>query len=214
MAKKPITPGTVFQAAQTPSAWLLSAERLSAAAEIIFCDQAAKEPAYAAAADSATQEAKAAAQAAADGTGHADIKCEEPNYVPGQMLYAFAIENALKGLAFVKHPNYANQSRLSRKLSTHNLTELAAEAGIVLTAEERPLLEKLSQLAEWAGRYPVALDLGRYRGNHPLGTVPESLLNWGAEHPKVRAFFTRAAEELRKALPKPPSRFGSIVAFK
>lgn len=213
MPNRPLTPGSVFQTAQSPVFWLLSAERLCDAAEIILQDQIRIEPAFLMAVDDAGLEAKAAALVAADGIGHAEIKCAEPNYVPGQLLYAFAIENALKGLIFARHPGYANTSRVSRRLTTHDLTKLAGMAGITLTAQEAPVVEALSHIAEWAGRYPVAIERERYVGKYPLGMQPEALLDWGAQHPIMRAFFSRVAGELRSALPTPPSRFGSVLAL-
>jgi hypothetical protein len=214
MPKKPLTPELIFEIKQQPSFWLLSAERLCAAAEIVLADQAKIEPAYNKAVDAAGREAEAAALTAADGIGHAEIKCEEPNYVPGQLLYAFAIENALKGLIFARHPNYANPSRLSRPLVSHDLVKMAGKADVLLTSQETPVLEALSQIAEWAGRYPLAVTREKYVGKYPLGMQPEALLDWGAQHPTMRAFFARVANELRQALPRTPSRFSTVVALR
>src|SRR5271166_2159157 len=86
-----------FKKAQEPSSWFLSAERLRDAAEIILGDRVKQEVPFFRAADEARTKAVAAASTAADGTAFAQFACEPPNYRPGQLLYAFAMENALKG---------------------------------------------------------------------------------------------------------------------
>src|SRR5690348_13882869 len=87
-----------FKAAQRPIAWLLSAERLRDAAEVICTHERAAEIPYFQAHTAAEKEA--AAEACSDGNdaGVAEIKAMPPNYPPAQLLYAFAIENVLKGL--------------------------------------------------------------------------------------------------------------------
>jgi hypothetical protein len=41
-------------------------------------------------------------------------------------------------------------------LATHNLIKLAEKAGFTVNVQERPVLEALTQLSIWAGRYRVA----------------------------------------------------------
>jgi hypothetical protein len=96
-------PEELFKAAQQPHAWLSTAEQLAAAAELILQDQVRHEAPYFRAYDAARQEALLAACASPEeGAGSAEIKCEPPNYLPAQMLYAFALENVLKGLLIAK----------------------------------------------------------------------------------------------------------------
>src|SRR2546425_4452739 len=86
-----------FKGAQSPVSWLSWAERLRDAAELIFASEAPKEVAYFQAYTEASNEALAKACAMPNGTGSAEIKCDPPNYLPGQMLCAFALENTFKG---------------------------------------------------------------------------------------------------------------------
>ncbi len=77
-------------------------------------------------------------------------------------------------------------------------------------AQELPLLEALSQLSIWAGRYPVA----RSQREFLVAQTPDSLLDYGSEHPTMRRFFERARLELERRLPRPRLRFGSVIVFR
>jgi hypothetical protein len=57
--------------------------------------------------------------------GAADIKAIAPNYPPAQLLYAYAIENVLKGLMVFKRPDLIQEHELHGELKTHDLNELA-----------------------------------------------------------------------------------------
>jgi hypothetical protein len=190
--------------------WFHSAQRLRDAAEIIIADQQSQERSYSLAVDEAVSKAKGAP----NGTS-VDILCRQPNYLPAQLLYAFAIENALKGLILVRNPGWIAPVRLSRRVKSHDLIVLANEAAFNLAALEAPVLEALSRIAEWIGRYPVAAALEDYEktGNpHPMTLVPEELLGWGSQHPIMRACFDRALEQLKQRLPREPKRFGVVIA--
>jgi hypothetical protein len=215
MAKKLTTPGSIYKAGQLPTAWLFSAEQLRDAAEVILRDQQAREAPYFQAADEAGMEALSNAILAQDGTATVEIKNEPPNYLPAQLLYAFAIENILKGILSVKNPGWANETRISRKLQTHQLADLAGEAGVQLAVQEIPVADALSHIADWAGCYPVASKLEKYVGKVPLGINPDSLLDWGSHHPIMRRLFNRLHDELLAMLPSPVSRsFGSVTSIR
>jgi hypothetical protein len=157
-----LAPDALFKAAQRPNAWLDSAKRLSAAAELILKDQVSQEVPYFRAYEEATHKALAIACTAPDRAGHAAIECDPPNYLPGQLLYAFAMENVLKGLAVAKVPELVGELKLDRQIKSHDLIRLAKRASFEVAVQEVPVLEALSQIAEWAGRYPVAASLDRY----------------------------------------------------
>jgi hypothetical protein len=206
-------PEELFKAAQQPHAWLSTAEQLAAAAELILQDQVRHEVPYFRAHEAASQEALAVACASPnDGAGSAEIKCEPPNYLPAQLLYAFALENVLKGLLIAKNPSLAGEHKLNRQITSHNLVKLAEKAGFDVAGQELPLLESLSEIAVWAGRYPVAIELKKPPRNSPLSD-PHILLDYGAHHPTMRRVFKRAVEELEKKLSRARCRFGVVVVF-
>src|SRR5262245_26323903 len=162
-------PEELFKAAQQPVRWFSSAERLRDAAEIIFSDQIKREGPYLEAQNKAGKEAEAAA------SGQAEIACEQPNYGPAQLLYAFAMENALKGLIVTRNPGSIASPKISNiiKSRRHSLIELAGKAQFSCSREEETALEALSNIAKWAGRYPVPLSMDP---RNPLNL--RELLDW------------------------------------
>jgi hypothetical protein len=198
-----------FKAAQRPAAWLLSAERLRDAAETILKHEETFLVPYLRARDVAEKEAVADAYSGNEDVGIAEIKAVPPNYPPAQLLYAFAIENVLKGIIVADTPGFIQGRKLNDDLKTHDLAKLAAKANFTVHVQERPVLEALSQLSVWAGRYPVA----RTRREYISGTSnPHELLDYGSAHPVMRMFFDRALKELENKLPKPiGSRFESLA---
>src|SRR5262249_2169433 len=143
--------------------------------------------------------------------GVAEIRAIPPNYPPAQLLYAYAIENALKGLIVANTPALIEERKLSDALKSHDLIKLAEKAAFAVHPQERPVLEALSELSIWAGRYPVALS----RREHVGAPVPDELLDYGSAHPVMRRFFKRAREELEGRLPRPiGSRFGALVVMR
>lgn len=201
-----------FKAAQQPFAWLLSAEHLRDAAEAILKHELSAEVPYFRAYSEAEKVAVTEAYSEGNDAGSAFIKAMPPNYPPAQLLYAYAIENVLKGLIVVQLPHLIEDRELSGELKSHNLLKLAAKANFTVHQQERDVLEALSQLSIWAGRYPVAQTRREYiqgRSN------PHELLDYGAAHPVMRLFFERAYKELENKLPKPlGSRFGSLVVLR
>jgi hypothetical protein len=196
--------------------WFQSAQRLRGTAEIIIANQQEQEGPYIRAVNDAGEEAALLAQSAPEGTASVDILYEPPNYLPAQLLYAFAIENALKGLTLARDPDLAGAEKLSRRVKTHDLLALAEGAAFTLAVQEVPVLKALSRIAEWADRYPVAAALKDYEktGNlHPIALVPDALLDWGSQHPIMRACFDRALGRLRNRLPAARILFGAVVSF-
>jgi hypothetical protein len=189
----------LFKTAQRPIAWLLSAERLRDAAEAILAHELPNEVPYFRAYDDAERDALAEACSPGNDIGVAEIKAAPPNYPPAQLLYAYAIENLLKGLVVANTPGLIQERQLSVELKTHDLIKLADKAQFQVHAHETPILEGLSKLSLWAGRYPVALT----RREHVGSLNSDELLDYGSANPVMRGFFERAYKALVGQLPHP-----------
>jgi hypothetical protein len=211
MNSRQLTPQMMFKAAQNPGSWLLSAESLQEAAEAIITHEDQFLLPYLRAHDAATKEAMAIAYSQGNDAGHAEINARAPNYPPAQMLYAYAIENVLKGLIVVNDPSVINSDKLSAVLKDHDLIDLAKKAAFVVHAQEVPVLRALSELAVWAGRYPVAV----YARDFVMTPNADELMDYGSRNPIMREFFRRAYKELETKLPKPMgARSGAVVVFR
>lgn len=175
----------LFRAAQSPAGWFLSAERLRDAAEIILHYEAAQEIPYFQAHDEAVKQAMADACRDGHDAGVAEVAALPPNYPPAQLLYAYAIENVLKGLIVANLPGLIDEQRLNRELQTHNLIKLAGKAGFTVHVQETSILGALSTLSVWAGRYPVARTRKDYVGTQHA----DAMLDYGSAHPVMRAVF-------------------------
>src|SRR5262245_45302676 len=137
----------LFKAGQQPAAWLRSAGRLRDAAEVILKHELPAEISYSQALKTADEEAVAVSVRDGTDAGVADIKAIAPNYPPAQLLYAYAIENVLKGLIVFKRPGLIQEHELHRELKSHDLNELAKKAKVTVEQHERPVLEALTHLS-------------------------------------------------------------------
>jgi hypothetical protein len=173
MAKSIFSPEAFFKSAQSPEMWFLSTERLRDASEVILRDQLAKEQPYFAAVQKASAEAQLAAIKDTSGSAYVDIARTPPNYLPAQLLYAFAMENALKGLIVARNPELISPNRISKKLNTHALITAADNVGFLLAVQEIPVLQALSRIAMWTGRYPAASTVTQHTADRPLGSDPQ-----------------------------------------
>jgi hypothetical protein len=210
MAGARLTPQQMYKAVQNPASWLLSAERLRDAAEIILKHEWAQEIPYFRAYEAATQEATAIAYSGTNKSGHAEILSPPPNYPPAQLLYAYAIENVLKGVIVANDATVIDENKISKKLQSHDLIQLSDAAELQVHKEERLLLAGLSDLAVWAGRYPVATRKEDYIGKEN----PNAMLDYGSQHVIMRRFFDRIFKVLEGKLPRQPGRFEAIVVFR
>jgi hypothetical protein len=197
----------LFKAGQQPAAWLRSAGHLRDAAEVILKHELQAEISYSQAFKIADEEATAAS--VRDGVGEADIKATAPNYPPAQLLYAYAIENVLKGLIVFKRPGLIQEHELHGELKTHDLNKLAKNAKVTVDQQhERPVLEALTHLSKWAGRYPIA------PGPSVDTPNPNAWLDYGSDHPIMRTFFERAYQELESRVgPQQIPRFEKVFVF-
>jgi hypothetical protein len=181
----------LFKAGQQPASWLRSAGRLRDAAEAILKHELPAERAYSQAFKIADQEASAKSVRNDTGAGDAEIKAIAPNYPPAQLLYAYAIENVLKGLIVLKRPDLIQEHELHGELQTHDLNKLAERAKVTVDEQhEQPVLEALTHLSIWAGRYPIA------RGPSVDTPNPNAWLDYGSAHPIMRTFFERVYKDL------------------
>jgi hypothetical protein len=200
----------MYRAAQNPANWLLSAERLRDAAEIILSHEQAQEVPYFQAHEAASQKALALAYTGTNKAGTAEIACEPPNYPPAQVLYAYSIENVLKGIIVANDATVVDENKISRTLKSHDLIALAADARVQVHVQEKPVLAALSDLSVWAGRYPVALTKEDYIGKEN----PHAMLDYGSQNVIMRLFLKRTLKELEAKLQRAPGRFDVVVVFR
>jgi hypothetical protein len=201
----------VFKAGQQPASWLRSAGHLRYAAEAIINHELHAGRAYFDALKIADKEADAESVRNESGVGSADIKSTAPNYPPAQLLYAYAIENVLKGLILLKRPDLIQEHKLHGELFSHDLSYPAERAKVTVDQQhERPVLKTLSHLLIWAGRYPIA----RNPTDNREAANPNELLGYGSAHPIMRMFFERAYHELESAVPEQISRFEKVYVFR
>jgi hypothetical protein len=100
--------------------------------------------------------------------------------IPSLLLAGFGFESLLKGI-LLRQMNFRGEPTttirkgkafLVGSLKSHDLLGLATRAGVSLDAEEVRMLERLSTIVMWAGRYPVSVGeeglvpgAGEYRPN-------------------------------------------------
>jgi hypothetical protein len=84
--------------------------------------------------------------------------------IPSLLLAGFGFESLLKGILlrqmyFRGQPMTIVKGKafLVGSLKSHDLVGLAERAGVPLDAEETRLLERLTTIVTWAGRYPVSV---------------------------------------------------------
>jgi len=72
------------------------------------------------------------------------------------LLAGFAMENLIKGIVIAEHPEYISNGKLSRKVSTHKLTNLSEMIeSISFEDDEKKLLRILETCIPSWGRYPI-----------------------------------------------------------
>ncbi len=145
--------------------WVSTADELADAAHPLFYAAAAQLPIYEQAVAAAEQEAIRLSQDESNQSGFAqvDIRCPMPKFLPAFLLYGFALENLLKGLFVRRNPEAIKSDKIGVAFS-HNLVDLAREAGFNASAAEIALLQKLTTVTVWSGRYPVS----KYRHEYGL----------------------------------------------
>ncbi len=74
------------------------------------------------------------------------------------LLIGYALECLLKGYLLAILPELVKR-RLDSVIVTHDLTELCRDANMVVSDEEKQLLDFLTQCIYWQSKYPVPLKL-------------------------------------------------------
>jgi len=77
--------------------------------------------------------------------------------LPELMLWAFALENSLKALLLKTGIKLARSGEFKRSVSTHDLVKIARKARFYVSSEELEILDRLSEMGTWEGRYPIPL---------------------------------------------------------
>lgn len=91
------------------------------------------------------------------------------------LLLAVAVENALKAPKVAAGGVTMKNGRIDKKVlgggaTGHDLLALAKEINLQLSEQERALLERLTAVANWAGKYQTPLDEKEYlraQGDNP-----------------------------------------------
>jgi hypothetical protein len=73
------------------------------------------------------------------------------------LLIGYAIENLLKGILMIKHPEYFKPDQKIVDIQSHDLVGLTKRCKIVLQQEETVLLTKLTTYVVWQGKYAIPL---------------------------------------------------------
>jgi hypothetical protein len=206
-----LTPQQIFKAAQQPALWLISAQKLRDAAEVIIKREDDYLVPYLRAHDEAVNAAMGIACAEGEKAGHAEIAARTPNYPPAQLLYSYAIENVLKGLIVANDSGLIKSDKLDAALKDHDLLTLAERADFTVLSQEQQVLAALSLISVWVGRYPVALNVRNFTGTPNRN----ELMDYGSRHTIMRVFFDRVVKALEAKLPKPlESLFDAVVVFR
>jgi hypothetical protein len=120
------------------------------------------------------------------------------------------MENVLKGLIVANDVTVVDENSVSKRLKSHDLTKLAAAAGVAVHVEEQPVLVALSDLSVWAGRYTVASRKQDYFGKEN----PHAMLDYGPQTVIMRRFFDRIHAGLEAKLPPVPARHDAVVVLR
>jgi hypothetical protein len=121
-----------------PEAWIFTAMKLRRAAEILF-----------EANETSTYED-------ADGApvNQENAKMDEP----ATLLYAHALEDALKGYLIKMHGGFKQaKDSLPDAWKTHRLSAMAEATGLPLSKDQALIIQSIEQFSRWAGKYPTSL---------------------------------------------------------
>lgn len=84
------------------------------------------------------------------------------------MLMGLAVENYVKGIIMVNHPDYLTEDRLT-KIDKHETYDLLNEHGITDFKEYDDILHQLAEYVTSKGRYPITKKLEEHRiVNEPI----------------------------------------------
>jgi hypothetical protein len=179
--------GAIYKAWQAPVQWLITAQELASSAEELVAAADALKPAYDRAHSAALRELT-------EGAVQAEVKAMRPRYLPAVLLYAYAIENLLKGLLAAKDPDKMSEET-SRAFQGHVSSRFARLAGFTPDREQARLLDRLEPVVMWIGRYPVALTLA---GHSNVYAGRDDAIDPGADIRAVRQLYSGLFAALKK----------------
>ncbi len=125
------------------------------------------------------------------------------NYEPAHLLYALAIENTLKGIIVGRDNSLISQKQLAKiiKDTRHDLRRICRDGKIVLPASDLALLDKLTAIIKWVGRYPIPLKENDLMSIDPTGERHYAGLSyWGTDREDTRALYRRLDAMLQPLL--------------
>jgi hypothetical protein len=182
--------GAIYKAWQAPAQWFVAAQVLAASAEVLVAAADALTPAY----DRAYRVALAELDR---GAAEAEVKAMRPRYLPPVLLYAYAIENLLKGLLAAKRPD-AMGEQTSEAFKGHVSSNFARRAGFAPDDGQARLLDRLHSVVRWIGRYPVALKVGEH-GNVYAGR--DDAIDPPKDIPAIRLLYGVLFDALKAQIP-------------
>ena len=112
------------------------------------------------------------------------------------MLAGFAIENLLKGQLVARKAHRSDGGIF--KLKTHDLRQLATDAGQKMSTEQARLLERIQEFTVWTARYPVPMNSEdmRPRTTPDGGFAPRTYHHAGEDWPAIRELLVKFRHEL------------------
>lgn len=87
--------------------------------------------------------------------GRAPVRHPHPDMLPAFSLFGSALESVFKGLMVSKNPDLIGADKLSPSLKSHDLVQLANDAGLPLSEQETRLFAWVSEVVIWKARYSV-----------------------------------------------------------
>jgi hypothetical protein len=121
------------------------------------------------------------------------------SYQPAYLLYAFAIENAIKGIVVGRDNKLIAEDKLDDLFmrTGHDLNKICRMRRIDMNEVEADILTKLTQTIKWAGRYPTP---NRKDDMLPAGKdgkrTHAGLDYWSNDREKLRLLYQRLDKEL------------------
>jgi hypothetical protein len=104
------------------------------------------------------------------------------------LLASLALENVLKGLIIASDANLISTGRLDKTLQSHKLLDLAKKiAGLVLSKDEKHILQVCQDAIPYWGRYPIPLE---YKGLKPKAAANDKF------HTRFRKLHFRLCKSL------------------
>lgn len=128
------------------------------------------------------------------------IRCREPEVLPIFMLHGLSLENAFKALLVSRDPNLISSKKISPKLREHSLVQLAHLTQTPLSNDEKQILDWVSEVVIWKGRYQLPTKADDLNTFWALDHTPFDYIKL-CNH-TVEAVFRRLTEALQPSLPK------------